>query len=215
MPSPDAPTFPGCLLRMVVNTLTDGQICQNTFDYCDQLNTAPTVSFLQLFSTNWVSSFQTLLLAVLSPKTTIQSYTVSELRYGLVPTQVNLLGSPPVGTAGATSLPLEVSVTLDRTSPLKGKHGRGRVQMPAVPNTFVTPATNASQLNAAGITAYTALASNLANTFFNSAGHSMQHCVSTRPTPPATQILNASIINNYIVQPILGTTRRRKPGRGI
>ncbi len=212
--SPPAGVVTTSLARIVVETLTNSVRCQTIFDYLSGLSSpcssADLVSLLASFQT----AIETKYLACLSPLSTLVSYSAQELHFGKTPTQFSVLAPGVIGTAGATNLPIETGATLARYCDLKGRHGRGRVTMPAIPNTFTTPATDANVINATGLTAYATLAGALSNPLM--AGALLwTPIVSTRPTPPATLVTNAAFINQYFVRPTLGTARRRKPGRGI
>ncbi len=214
MPSPLPSPASGNVVRMTVETLTNGQRCQNTFDYGDAIGTPISASALFTLIGDFQTQVQTQYLAVLSPLTTLVSVTASELKFGVTPSQVSIITPGTVGTAGATNLPLETGATMSRYSSIKGKHGRGRVTIPAVPNTFTTPATDANIINATGITAYNALSARLLGTIV-SGGNSWVPVLSVRPTPPSVLVSNTSGINSYVLRTTLGSARRRKPGRGI
>lgn len=214
MPSPAAAPVVTSLVRMTVATKTNGQLCENTFDYSNTSGTPIGGNALLTFIADWQTALQSFYLACLSPLTTLFSYTAAELHFGLTASQVFLLAPGVIGTAGATNLSLEMAATMLRYTLLKGKHGRGRIAMPAVPNTFVTPATDSNVLNATGLAAYGSLGTHLTLNII-SGGDTFTPMISTRPIPPAVLVNNAGAIQKYIVPATLGTNRRRKPGRGI
>jgi len=210
LPSPAT----GNVIRLTVETLTNGQRCQNTFDYGDSTGAPISASALLAFIGDAETRWKTQYLAVLSPLSTLTSITASEMHYGVTPSQVSILAPGTVGTAGATNLPLETGATMSRYGSIKGKHGRGRVTLPAVPNTFTTPATDANILNATAITAYNALGAALTGTIV-SGGVTFVPVISVRPVPPGVLVLYTAGIATYILRNTLGSARRRKPGRGI
>lgn len=213
--NPDLPLSPRAVIRVVVTTRTQGVLCENTFDYMWSAPGIPSVGDLLSAESGWEASFKALYMACLSPKTDLASISVADIGTGVTPTQVALfVAGGTQGTAGATSLPLETAATVQRYTTTRGQKGRGRFQMPAVPNTFVTPAVDPSVLNAAGIAAYVALANQMLIAY--AAGvTTWQSVVTSRPIPPATLTTRSSPIFRLQVQPTLGTVRTRKPGRGI
>jgi hypothetical protein len=124
--------------------------------------------------------------------------------------------SAQAGTvAMSTSLPSNVAVIIQRGTFYKGQHGRGRLSMAYVPNTFITPATDPNLLNAAAVTAYTAFMVALFGTVAAPAvsvnGHSYYPAILSRPTPPSQVVTNAAFISPSfcILDTLLGTVRNR------
>jgi hypothetical protein len=107
-----------------------------------------------------------------------------------------------------------MAAVFQKKTALKGQHGRGRTSMPAIPNTFTTPATDPNIINATGLTAYLALANQLI-TPVAAGGNTWSLIVSTAPIPPVTLTTRGSIVTLITIDPTLGTIKRRKPGRGI
>lgn len=213
--NPAAPTIVSALARVTIGTVTSGQICLNTFDYLWSVpSTFASLADLTALGNAWDSAMDTLLKGVLSPLTALYSIAVAELHYGNAPTYTALYAPGTVGTAGATPLPLEIGASLARRGALKGQHGRGRVTMPAVPNTFTTPANDANRLNAAGLAAYVAFANQLIVPLAVG-GATWTHVISTRPVPPGLTVDRAIAVSVYNVGVVLGTARTRKEGRGI
>jgi hypothetical protein len=111
-------------------------------------------------------------------------------------------------------LPDENTVIVNKASTLKSMHGRGSFRMMTVPISFVTPALDPNRINAAAVTAYTALGTAFA-TIFSVAGINYNACISTRPTPPARVVSRAQFVLAFRVNRLIGTMRRRRVGRGI
>ncbi len=145
--------------------------------------------------------------------TTLVSVTVIDLTVNQNPSQIVLFAPATVGTVGAANLPLEMSVTIRKLTALKGQHGRGRISFPAVPTSFTTPAVDPNMLNAAGITAYSNIISNLTTTLIIGP-HNWQPYVVMRALIPATPPTRGTPISSMLVDTVLGTARRRKEGRG-
>ena len=220
MASQRAPLLMASVARVTLNTTTNGQSCQNTFDYLMGTGaTNPSVADLQDLGAAWCTTMLAALKAIFSPLTNLIGVTVQEMHYLTTPSQLVLFsGSPVAGTAGATNLDLQLQVTASRESGLKGKHGRGRVQLPAVPNTFVTPATDVNVINSTGISAYGPLL-----TLFNSglaAGIYLWYPYLTQKyqagdPAPVGSVNFGTAITSYILRLTIGTQRRRREGRGI
>lgn len=214
MPAPPAPTISNNLVRFVIETVTDGQFCQNVFDYKDDRILAISGADLLLAVTSWWGNHATDYRGCITGDTTVSAVYAMELHFGTTPTQVYNPAGPPVGSVAGHALPLEMAATLSRYSDLKGKHGRGRTSMPAVPIGFTTPATSPNVLNATGVTAYDTFGTGVA-VAESLLGHSYTPVISTRPEAPDTLITNAAAIERYVTRATLGTARRRKIGRGI
>ena len=181
--NPSAPLIGGTCARVIVVTETQSVQCQTKFDFICTSNPAnPSLADLQALRVAFMLSIQTAYLACLSPLTTLIAEITSELFYATSPTDDHPEPAPPAGTAGATNLPLEMAAVLPFSTTLRGQHGRGRVSMPAIPNTFQTPATNPNLINGAGITAYQALNA-LLLTPVTAGTRTWELAVLTRPRP--------------------------------
>lgn len=213
--NPPAGATTKAIARVTVGTKTAGSICLTTFDYqWNTVGTSPSLGDLNNLADDWHTAFDTDFLACLSPQTELYSTQVAELHYGTSPTYARLETPGTVGTAGATALNLELGVTMTRYGPLKGQHGRGRITMPAIPNTFVTPATDANVINSTGLAAYNTLATALVSPLVRG-GSTWTPFISTRPVAPSTLVDFGVQVSNYVVRAIMGTARTRKEGRGI
>ncbi len=208
------PTQVGSVVQIILETTTYGQRCQNSFYYHEPTPGTVTVADLDNLKTDWTAAFDTKIKAVLSPVTTLTSLTLAERHYGVTPTRVYLYAPATIGTAGATALPLTVTAVIEKLSNFKGQHGRGRVEFPAIPNTFTTPATDNGSLNATGITAYGVVAAEMLQQI-NSGLLTWSPIIVTQPTQPFNLIDNSAVLADCTVRTILGTQTRRKSGRGI
>lgn len=203
------------IIRLTLKLLTLGTYQEVVLDYQWSVgSTTPTPADLAAFETAWEAATNTKMLACLSPQTDYAEISVAEIFAGVTPTLVLPFSAGTTGTAGATSLPLEMAAVMQKKTALKGQHGRGRLSMPAVPNTFTTPATDGNKINATGTTAYVALMNQLITPVV-AGGNNWSLVVAVRPTPPDTLTQLCSVVNLMTLNPILGTTRTRKPGRGI
>lgn len=214
--NPNAPPIATGLLRVIITVQTDTNLQQTLFDYLTAYASVGPSDLSQL-ATSWTASCMASYRACLSPDSKVVQITVQDLVPGLNPSYVAFLSL--VGLAGVHYLPLISQANIEWKSQLKGQHGRGRTQMPAIPDTFTTPATDPNSLNATGLTAYGGLGIVCILSLVGGA-ETYTPCITTRPikgTPPTPtpKPSRAATKVGYVVRPLLGTQRRRFPGRGI
>lgn len=214
MANPAATPVASNVVRLVVDIVTQSQRQQIVFDHLGNLTVPMSAADLTAFITAWDASCKVALLACLSPDSSLLSRTASEIHFGVTPTIVIPDAPATIGTAGVSNLPLEMAALMKKSTSLKGRHGLGRTYMPAIPNTFTTPGSDPNILNGTGTTAYTSLCSSLMSVYVVGA-QSLSLCVATRPIPPASVIGFAVACIGMLPQSVLGTVRRRRPGRGI
>jgi hypothetical protein len=220
--NPAANPVTGNLFRIVITFTTDGNVQQCLFDYTNSV-AGQTVRDMPLLVAAFKANFASLLEPILTNDTTITNYSIADLNPGKVPTLV-IAGSGN-GTVTGQYLPLLLQANIEWSSGLKGQHGRGRTQLPGVPISFTTPATDPNYLNAASIGLYANFASQrLDNITVGTGPISVYNpVITTRPKKPPVTIPPtptplpgfAQEITGYVVRPLLGTQRRRYPGRGI
>lgn len=121
----------------------------------------------------------------------------------LVTYQSPLVGG---GTGPAGHEPTYVSATMARVTDFKGQCGRGRLAIPAVPTAWVT----ASSLT--NLTPYNALAAQMVQNVTAGAATLVPSLYSRGSRLFKT--VGAAPLNDVAIRPLLGTTRRRKVGRG-
>lgn len=126
--------------------------------------------------------------------------------------QVNS-GVAVTGSIGNTHLPKEMAAITSKYTSTKGQHGRGRNYWAGIPTTFTTPLTDPNELNSVGITAYNALLTAIQSTAIVDGAVVMSLCVYTR-TLKGLAVTNAQTVATSLVRTVLGTVRRRRPGRG-
>jgi hypothetical protein len=211
--NPDAGPLNGTTLRHIVQVTVQGQVTQCTFDYIADYIGPPAPADLNAFQAAWIVAYENDFLACLPPVAHLTAYITSELFFAVTPSKVQIFSPGNPGTAGVNNLPLEMAAVVDKTSSLRGQHGRSRTSMMAVPDTFTTPATSPNIINGVGLTAYNALW-NLLIVPLVAGGHHYSLAILTRPVPPLTLYTKGVAVNNYNVNPNLGTAKRRKPGRG-
>lgn len=189
--------------------LIEGQMTINTFMYSAP---QPTISNTQMATllTNVNLAILNQYVACLSADWSVVKQTLDLVHrndvIGVVAT--TLAGNP--GGRPVNHLPSEVAAVLIRYSGFKGQHGRGRLGLPAIAVgdvTFskITAAAELAALNTlAG--AMLATASDGSNTW--------TPCVGQRALTSPKLVTNFSSLTRVVVNPILGTVRRRKLGRG-
>jgi hypothetical protein len=212
--NPLPPPYTGQPIRIVLQTRTSGQVCQNVFDYVSPTPLTLTAGRLLTFAANWNSAMGAALQGILTADTVFLDTLAEDINPGIVPTQssAGLTGLTP--TVAGHSLPIEMGATMSKKSALKGQHGRGRITLPAVPISFTTPATDPNNLNGTGLTAYGVLEALLEGVISDGVVN-YSPVITVRPVAPATIPSHGAPIILFKTQLLMGTARRRKEGRGI
>jgi hypothetical protein len=182
------------------------------FDYLPDANVGVSIPVLAAFASAWLTNMQISLLGVMSEDATLADLVVSEVALGTTPSVVSVVNLP--ATVAVHGYPTTVAACVSKHTALKGQHGRGRCYVPAVPLTFVTPATEPDTINNTGSVAYGLFASSLLTTV-PAGGTSWRLAVATRPVPPVTLVTNAERVIALTLDLLLATVRRRREGRGI
>lgn len=114
------------------------------------------------------------------------------------------------GGALVPPLPNQMAVTIQKHTTWRGKHGRGRISVPAVPSTWTDGTTLVNK------TAHQALADVL-NDPVTDATHTFMPVIMAEEKDEAGVVLKVGQVPivSCSVNTILGTARRRKPGVGI
>jgi len=124
-------------------------------------------------------------------------------------TLVTPVGTAP-GSGGAGALPNQCCVTLTKTSQWRGKHGRGRISVPAIPRANVTGTTlqNSSP--------YRALADAMQVDIADATFTFKPGILSVLRDKQTKEFIRYGWVVSHIVDVMetLGTCRRRKPGVG-
>jgi hypothetical protein len=212
--NPTAPAIiaPCVQITAFVTNSTTGDLEEVSFFYDAATPTGSSPALLAQLLDSFVILVIPSILACLPPTASIPRCIASDLNPGVSPTQIQAL-TGAVGTAGATALPSTVAAVLTRYTGLKGQHGRGRLYMPCVPNTFVTPAVDPNSLNGAAVTAYDALQAAMIVALTDGVTPH-RAVVVTRALKPATVPSFAAAISSVVLETTLGTVRRRRKGRG-
>lgn len=212
--NPPAALITGPGVRVTLQYQTDNNTQQNSIAYNLGSSVVPTLLDLQNFTTAWNTTNLAPLQGTQTVNTTFFQLLVTEVWYGLTPTYVATYTGGTTGSVTGGVYPLEVAVSAVWRTSLKGQHGRGRIQFPNVPLSFVTPGTDPNSLNAAGISAYLSALAALNTSITTSLGIWFP-VVIQRAIPPAVLSQRATQIASSTLNHVLGTQRRRKLGRGI
>jgi len=208
--NPPLPALGGPAYRIEILLQEDGQEVQTNIDYAAISGVPVPGEELALLAAFDAQVFAHLA-AVFTTSTVIHGYKVTCLTdITRIPKYGAAFGAS--GTVAGNHIPLEMSAIMRKLTNTKGQHGAGRMYFPAVPSSFLTPATNANELNAAAVTAYGLLGTDFlaaltvgAKTFFAN--------LVTRPSTNINYTLG-QIILSFTPVALLGTQRRRRPGRG-
>lgn len=211
--NPALPLITGPVIRHTVETTNlNGQHFQVVLDYMGQSPIGLDQATLIQFRINWRAACEAAFKDTLPASCPITKYIDADVSTGMSPTtplDVNVPGNvitdPLTGT---------VAFILTKYTPRKGQHGRGRNYFGSVPDTFITPATDPNVINPAGAAIIAPLRTALLVPIA-AGGINFNLCVTTRPEPPATLITRAAIVVILNLQPVLGTVRRRRTGRGM
>jgi hypothetical protein len=211
---PDPPA--NDVFRLKIHVTSEGQACINTFYYANDA----------FVGSAGISDLDDLIAAALLPSGLVLSHqaclantgeiTAVEAECPTVPTLAPAIQTMTlVGTAIGLALPNQCAVTLAKVTRFRGKQGRGRISMPAVPEQAVTGTTLASP------SLYLTLALKMAATI-SSGGQTFRPglygAAKQYANPPAGPIITTKEtwvdLLSVSVRLILGTARRRKPGVG-
>jgi hypothetical protein len=197
---------------MVVSYESDRQQCQNSWFYMAPTFAAEPGAVMQQLVEDFVALVSPGLLFCVPASTLIEIATCRCISSSSPANTEAPIALP--GSVMGDGLPLEMAAIITKYSLLKGQHGRGRIYMPSVPITFTTPATSPNKINATGRTAYGDLG-DLTMAVLTSGGLNYKPVIVTRPIAPINIATRGVVISQTFTQPILGTVRRRRLGRGI
>lgn len=207
-PLPPIGSSNGVVQYAIVGSI-EGQLTVSTFFYEAPVN-APTQTQLQTLLGNLSTAFIAKWLPLMSADwtLTLQKLVVAHRNDLLGATTLVSAGSP--GTGGSGHQPTEVAAIVNRTTAVKGQHGRGRLALPGVPLLAVTNSriTQTAYINASATltTQMTATVSDGANTW--------TPVIAQRSGTSPRLVIGASPVISASLNLLLGTVRRRKIGRG-
>lgn len=200
------------VVRIILESSCQGQYFNMAWDFVSRTLITLTPTVLQaLISAFDNATTLAALRASLSSSQTLQRYIAQDLNPATTPSVTSSIAL--VGTAAATTLPIFVSAILFKGTTFKGQHGRGRTYFGAIPTTFTDPATEPDLLNATGLGKYNDVnAATIAP--LTAGGSTWDWSVTTRPVAPAYLVTRYAVVTTHGVAAYIGTTRRRKEGRG-
>jgi hypothetical protein len=151
--------------------------------------------------------------SVLSVNATITGVTARSLTTPTALSSTKLLLIPLLGTVAGQSEGSIMAATIDRQTAIRGQAGRGHVNLGPVPSSFTSA--DGSSLNGAGSVAYAAWSVAMMGTVLSFGGTNYTPALASRGLRTQTpKILGAAPLINSVIRGLLGTTRRRKIGRG-
>lgn len=212
-PAPLNPPIAGSTLaRIVVECLCDHQRCMYSIDYLS--NTVVVGKFVEVsnFEAQWEANLLAKLRACLAADCTLTSISAIAISDNSVQPVVSPQGL--AGTVAGNHLPIEMAITIAKQSSIRGRSGRGWLQLPGIPISFTTPATDPNILNATGLAATNTLCVELLHAVVSGA-YTWTPVVSSRPPKGFPNYTRAAPLNGIVPRLLLGTVRRRKEGRGI
>jgi hypothetical protein len=198
------------ILEVQVVGRLHGQITRSVLHYA-KTDFAPVNdgnAFLQAFSLAYTGTLTGLYRACCS-----NEFTVVQVSYQWIkPTRYRALQVsifPNAGTVIQNSLPSGAATVLSKTTPRSGRKWRGRVYLPAIPQTFEAD----SLINATGKQAYDALAASL-NSSQIITGTQLYPWVNKDLPTGAAQDTNDHTIDSVITRDVIRYQRRREVGVG-
>lgn len=203
--NPPLPAPASNLYRIAIIGNIENQLTINTFYYLDARTIGSLVNFTAL-GTAFQTGIDALFKAAVSADWSQVGFKIDSPNNPLVQPLIYFQAAFGGGPAGHE--PTTVSGTIIRYTNTKGQSGRGRLALPAVPSVWVTSSTITAT---AGSAAYVNFANGLTATLAVSAD-TLTPALMSRP--PKTKILGAAQLTNAVAKLLLGTTRRRKIGRG-
>lgn len=199
------------VIRFTVAGTLQGQTTLNTFYYRDTSVAIPG-GFEGLFVTAWQAANQALYLGMCSQDFALDGFSITHLNGSTRPTVTVPVGAAAPGTVASPALDSMLSGVYDRSTLIKSACGRGRIAVPAVPVSFVAP--GSSFLNGVGVAAY-ALGRPIFTNVIAPGGGNWFPCVYSRGTRVAPGVIGIADVVLAEFELTLGTTRRRKLGRGF
>jgi hypothetical protein len=209
-----APLITGNLMRLVTSVkASDGTMMDCLFDYMASTTDDSPVSSMTAIWTAFNTTVRPTFLGCLATDASLWNVTIADIYPNTTPTALYTIVTP--GTVTGSSLPNELQVTCDKTSTLKGQHGRGRIQMGPVPKTFQDTGANSNNITTAAQSIYAGLMSSFQATITRGSIN-YSPVITTRPTAGTPYIYTrAQLTYTHVVRLTMGTQRRRAPGRGI
>jgi len=208
------PLAGGPVVRITHTLVLHSQSCLITFDYRSAGAGDPSTSAALAVGDQWVTNFGVNFQACFSQDVSWTGFYAALISSNVVPTGVRVFAAALPGSIAQASLSSELCATITRYTDVRGQHGIGRVLLPGIPTTYVTPAADPNRINATGLSAYNAFKTHMQAALVVG-GLTWNPVVSTRPVAPATVVTRCANVSSTTVRAIMGTCRRRREGRGI
>lgn len=213
--NPARPQWSNSILRVKIlfrlNTFVETYQC--TMHYRpDSIETFATVTTLAQFSADWRSTTLVSFQGCLPVDSHIQAVLVDDLSNPALHTDEEVLIGVP-GLVVNDFMPPFVQTTIRFDTSIRGKKGRGRIQMPLVPENFY----DGGLLNATGGPLYAALRDDLLEPIqTTSPADDWRLCIATRDELGADgrYTTRVALVTSATIRETAGTQDRRKYGRG-
>lgn len=205
----NAPRIIGTVMRLSIYGRYLGQTTINSFDYQSAGPSAFPFADQVALVVAWQNIVSTPFANCCVQEWFGYQYTVQVLSDNTSVTQVFAAGLQ--GNVTAFGLPSFNQVSVQKLSALKGQHGRGRIQMPAVPDVFLNSIGDLrNQLTVGALDTYGQLGHAASLALNSGLSSSYTPVIVTRPKKPAVIPSFAMPWGHYHVQQFLGTQQRRK-----
>jgi hypothetical protein len=199
----------GGLIKVVLKGSLFGQVTRNTFKY------RSSVVLTNVDLAQAATRFRAVVLPdwklAVSQDWSFTQLSVKNLLDNSVATYVEDVVPAEPGAVATDSDAPTVAVTIDRNTLFAGRHGRGHINVAGI----AEAQTIGGQVDPATFAAWAALAVDLGNTLVTAAGKSLTPVLAYSDAPLILfPTWNGASIVNYTLNPILGSQRSRKIGRG-
>lgn len=197
------------VVQYVIQGQIEGQMTLSTFMYSAAVTTL-SLTAAQTLLTNISNGLFPSYKNLISSDWTCVRELLRMVHRNDVPTNISTNRFATAGGRPALHEPTEVAGIFNRTSLIKGQHGRGRVSIPAISTADVS----ASNWTGAAITTNILLFQSAALATASDGTNTWTPCIGQRGTGSPRLIVGFSPIATVLVNNLLGTIRRRKIGRG-
>jgi hypothetical protein len=206
---PAVGTAQGVIVYKLIGAIENQQTV-STFTYFAP-NFTPSSGQLTTLRANISTNIRALFLACVSSNWTITEEIVDVVHRNDLNGVFSLANGGAAGGRGAPALATTMALVMNRSTAIKGQHGRGRLSLPAI----CAADTLASRVNAAGLlTAVAALEVGMLLTASDGV-NTWTPCIGQRANTSPRLIIGAAALTNVTGDLLLGTIRRRKIGRGV
>lgn len=201
-------------VRATFNYLIDNQLALWVLDYIGSSLAYSGTGFELAMATSLAGALGTTLRAMLSADCFFTSVKVQSLTTpSRMPGIFTVATANQPGTVAGNHIPSEMSAICYKVTGTKGQHGRGRLMLPGIPSSFLTPGTDCNRLNAAGSAAAQNFDTAVVGTTYADGGNTYAPGLTQRTLHGAATAFGA-LLTGLGTRLLLGTVRRRRIGRG-